>query len=46
MVYNFKIWWGRLYGQGGYSNEYGNHFWQSVDAILDDVFVTETIVWC
>ena len=23
-----------------------NHFWQSVDAILKDVFVTETIVWC
>ena len=23
-----------------------NHFWQSVDAILDDVRVTETIVWC
>ena len=23
-----------------------NHFWQSVDAILEDVFVTETIVWC
>ena len=22
-----------------------NHFWQSVDAILDDVSVTETIVW-
>ena len=23
-----------------------NHFWQSVDAILEDVPVTETIVWC
>ena len=23
-----------------------NHFWQSVDAILEDVYVTETIVWC
>ena len=23
-----------------------NHFWQSVDAILEDVSVTETIVWC
>ena len=23
-----------------------NHIWQSVDAILEDVFVTETIVWC
>ena len=22
-----------------------NHFWQSVDAILEDVSVTETIVW-
>ena len=22
-----------------------NHFWQSVDAILEDVYVTETIVW-
>ena len=22
-----------------------NHFWLSVDAILDDVSVTETIVW-
>ena len=22
-----------------------NHFWQSVDAILEDVPVTETIVW-
>ena len=23
-----------------------NHFWQSVDAILEDVSVTETIIWC
>ena len=23
-----------------------NHFWQSVDAILEDISVTETIVWC
>ena len=23
-----------------------NHFWQSVDAILEDVSVSETIVWC
>ena len=23
-----------------------NHFWQSVDAILDDVSVIEKIVWC
>ena len=23
-----------------------NHFWQSADAILEDVYVTETIVWC
>ena len=23
-----------------------NHFWQSFDAILEDVSVTETIVWC
>ena len=23
-----------------------NHFWQCVEAILKDVFVTETIVWC
>ena len=23
-----------------------NHFWQSVNAILEDVSVTETIVWC
>ena len=23
-----------------------NHFWQSIDAILEDVSVTETIVWC
>ena len=23
-----------------------NIFWQSVDAILEDVSVTETIVWC
>ena len=22
-----------------------NNFWQSVDAILEDVYVTETIVW-
>ena len=22
-----------------------NHFWQSVDALLEDVSVTETIVW-
>ena len=22
-----------------------NHFWQSVDAILEDFSVTETIVW-
>ena len=23
-----------------------NNFWQSVDAILEDVSATETIVWC
>ena len=23
-----------------------NHIWQSVDAILEDVSVAETIVWC
>ena len=23
-----------------------NHFWQSVDAILEDVSMTDTIVWC
>ena len=23
-----------------------NHFWQSVDSILEDVSVTETINWC
>ena len=23
-----------------------NNFWQSVDAILEDVSVTETIIWC
>ena len=23
-----------------------NHFWQSVDAILEDVSVTEIIIWC
>ena len=23
-----------------------NNFWQSVDAILEDVSVTEAIVWC
>ena len=23
-----------------------NNFWQSVDAILEDVSKTETIVWC
>ena len=23
-----------------------NSFWQSIDAILEDVSVTETIVWC
>ena len=23
-----------------------NHFWHSVDAILEDISVTETIVWC
>ena len=23
-----------------------NNFWQSVDAILEDVPVTDTIVWC
>ena len=23
-----------------------NHFLQSVDAILEDVFVTETVMWC
>ena len=23
-----------------------NHFWRSVDAILEDVSVTETIIWC
>ena len=23
-----------------------NNFWQIVDAILEDVFVTQTIIWC
>ena len=23
-----------------------NHFWQSVDAILEDFCVAETIAWC
>ena len=23
-----------------------NHFWQRVDAILDDVFVSEKNIWC
>ena len=23
-----------------------NHFWQSVDAILEEVSMTDTIVWC
>ena len=23
-----------------------NNFWQNVDAILEDVSVSETIVWC
>ena len=23
-----------------------NHFWQSIDAILENVSVAETIVWC
>ena len=23
-----------------------NHFWQSVDAVLEDVSASETIVWC
>ena len=23
-----------------------HHFWQSIDAILEDVYVTETSVWC
>ena len=28
------------------NNKMVNNFWQSVDAILEDVSVTETIVWC
>ena len=31
----------------GFWQKMVNHFWQSVDAILEDVpDVTETIVWC
>ena len=29
-----------------FSQKMVNHFWQSVDAILKDVSVSETIVWC
>ena len=29
-----------------FRKEIVNHIWQSVDAILKDVAVTKTIVWC
>ena len=33
---NFELFWHKMV----------NHFWQSVDAILEVVSVTKTIVWC
>ena len=30
----------------GFWQKMVNNFWQSIDAILEDVLVTETIVWC
>ena len=38
-IQNFELFDKKKYG-------YNNHLWQSVDAILDDVSVTETIIWC
>ena len=29
-----------------FDKEYLKKFWQSVEAILEDVSVTKTIVWC
>ena len=41
-----KIVWFKLYKIMSFLTKMVNHFWQSVDAILKDVSVTETIVWC
>ena len=35
-IQNFVLFWQKMV----------NNFWQSVDAIMEDVPVTETIVWC
>ena len=35
-IQNFELFWQKMV----------NHFWQSVDAILENVSVVETIVWC
>ena len=39
MVQTIKFW-------SFWEKQMVNHFWQSVDAILEDVSVNETIIWC
>ena len=38
--------WFKLQNFDRFDKKMVNHFWLSVDAILEDVSVTETIVWC
>ena len=40
-----KIVLSEIYKILSFLTEMVNHFWQSVDAILEDVSVTETIIW-
>ena len=41
-----KIKWSEPYKIVHFLTKNGNHFWQHVDAILEDVSVTEAIFWC
>ena len=41
-----KFEWSELYKNFSFFTKLVNHFWQSVDAILEDVSLTETFVRC
>ena len=41
-----QVVWSKLYKILSFLTKMVNHFWRSVDAIVEDVSVTETIVWC
>ena len=41
-----QIVWSELYEILSFLTKIVNNFWQDDEAILEDVSVTETIVWC